>query len=116
MKIAYLIRNEKDTHTDSVLCVEGHTFDMLELPNKNNAPNISSIMDGRHPYFVDYSNNKKRNVTELREVPNRSQIQLHYAKDVSWLQGCIGYKKQEDEKIGHNLLGENGIIIVKTIK
>jgi hypothetical protein len=102
--IAYLVRNRKDTHIDSILLADGHKFDCLELPYLDNKRSVSAIKDGLYPILVDMSYNKNREVIELRDVENRSQIQIHYASSIKSLAGCIGVKIQEEEKMIFNIL------------
>ena len=110
-----LVRYMLPDKTVGLLRIGGFEVRTLELPWKDNQISVSCIPDGIYPYCVDYSDNKGRNVIELRCVPNRSQIQIHYAKDISWLKGCIGVPTCEVEKAIFLLLGEKGFINITTI-
>lgn len=112
---AYLIRSRKNDKTVGRLIVEGVCFKTLELPWENNKRGVSCIKDGVYRYFSDYSNNKKRFVIELLDVPDRSQIQIHHAKFLSWLKGCIGVKSRQEEDRIYTLMKSGGYIHVITI-
>jgi len=61
----------------------------LELPDLDNAPNISCIPEGIYIAERDYYNRGGYACFELRDVPSRSEIKIHignYPKDVL---GCV---------------------------
>lgn len=60
----------------------------LELPNKDNASNISCIPKGSYRAFKRVSA-KNGNVIELEAVPKRSNIQIHAGNYTRNVQGCI---------------------------
>lgn len=60
----------------------------LELPDKNNAANISCIPAGTYKAFKRQSP-KNGLVYELRNVPGRSFIQGHAGNYTSDIEGCI---------------------------
>lgn len=64
----------------------------LELPWRDNLPEISCIPPGVYEFQRDFSPARGRQVFEALEVPDRSQIQIHPANlggDVA-----LGYKSQ----------------------
>ena len=60
----------------------------LELPDLGNEQDISCIPDGRYEYYFRESPSNG-NVLELRNVPDRSYIQIHAANHTRQLRGCI---------------------------
>lgn len=60
----------------------------LELPYKDNAQNISCIPSGTYEYFKRQSPTNG-SVLELRNVVNRSFIQVHKGNYTSDVVGCI---------------------------
>ena len=63
--------------------------DTLELPNKDNKPNISCIPIGVYTVIKRYSA-KFRNHFHILDVEGRTWILIHPANSVSDLKGCIG--------------------------
>ncbi len=61
----------------------------LELPWKNNQPNISCIPAGLYPYKKRWSEKNGRIVIELLNVPGRTDIEIHIANYFHELLGCI---------------------------
>lgn len=61
----------------------------LELPDKNNASNISCIPPGEYECEWTYSNAFKREMYEVKGVPNRAGIRIHPANYARQLRGCI---------------------------
>lgn len=119
MRGVNLIRCKKPDRTIGMLVINGYTFHTEELAWKDNKPSISCIPDGIYPYRRDMSVNKDRSVIELRNVPNRSQIQIHA---IGRLEGCIGLLADgvgedaiEVERLVHMLMGECGHINIQTI-
>ena len=55
----------------------GFTCATLELPARNNAPDISCVPAGTYLVVKDYSGKRSRYVYELRRVPGRREIQFH---------------------------------------
>ena len=66
----------------------------LELDYDNNKRNASSIPAGFYSMTFEYSNKFKRNLWELKGVPNRAEIKIHTANYYRQLQGCIGIGKE----------------------
>jgi len=60
----------------------------LELPDKNNAKNISCIPAGVYK-AVKRKSPKNGLVVELIGVPNRTNIQIHAGNYTSQIEGCI---------------------------
>ena len=60
----------------------------LELPNKHNQKNISSIPVGIYPARKGYSS-KNKSVVKIGEVPGRNYIQIHSGNYNSQIEGCI---------------------------
>jgi hypothetical protein len=90
MSIVKLIRvssSEKGTFGNIIyngkpLCVT------LELPWRDNKPNISCIPMGTYE-VVNFDSPSKGNVFLLKDVPNRSYIEIHVANFMSEIKGCI---------------------------
>ena len=83
--------------TFGVLTFDDFAVHSLELPNRDNAPNVSCIPPGEYNVKRRYSPSFKRWLYWVKDVPNRSWILIHganFAGDVengwqSHLQGCI---------------------------
>jgi len=60
----------------------------LELPDLQNQPDISCIPPGKYDYYFRDSP-KNGPVLELRDVPNRTYIQIHAGNFTSDIHGCI---------------------------
>jgi hypothetical protein len=61
----------------------------LEEPWRNNARGISCIPAGTYTAFRRFSPSRKRWVYELRNVPGRSNIQIHIGNTLADILGCI---------------------------
>jgi hypothetical protein len=61
----------------------------LELPWKDNERRVSCIPPGAYPMDFEYSNRFQRELWELKEVPDRSEVKIHPANYVEQLHGCI---------------------------
>lgn len=115
----YLIRTNKENSTEGcILCVSQtgdiHTIPTIELEWDDNKRNVSCIPDGIYSYRKDYSSNKRRDVLELVDVPNRADIQIHRASSTSQLKGCIGVSA-DAEVLLFSIMGDTGVLCVKTI-
>ena len=64
----------------------------LELPYRDNKPNISSIPKGKYNVVKRWSK-KYKDHFHILDVPNRSYILIHPANYVSELRGCIAVGK-----------------------
>lgn len=60
----------------------------LELPWKDNAPQISCIPEGIYQ-VIPHNSLEHPNTWEITGVPGRSEILIHNANFVSQLEGCI---------------------------
>jgi len=61
----------------------------LELPYLENKRNISCVPVGRYKCKLEYSNRFKRDLWELKDVPNRTECKFHSANYFHQLNGCI---------------------------
>ena len=61
----------------------------LELPWKDNERNISCVPTGTYTCKLEYSDRFKRDLWELKDVPNRSECKFHSANYFRQLNGCI---------------------------
>ena len=68
--------------------LNGYTFYTVELPWKDNAPNVSCIPEGLYKLRWD-TTGRIREVPELVAVPNRTHINIHVANEPEELHGCI---------------------------
>lgn len=73
----------------------------LEEPWRDNADNISRVPAGTYPWFKRVSPKRGYEVVELRDVPNRENVQIHIGNTVEDTLGCIlvGSAKGEGENI-----------------
>ena len=88
MSLISIDRWNKDNCTLGILKIDGFSCFTLELPDKNNEPDISCIPRGRYGYYKRNSP-KNGNVLELRNVPDRTFIQVHAGNFTRQIQGCI---------------------------
>jgi len=65
------------------------TCDTLELPWKNNLPNVSCIPKGLYDVKYTLSLRFKKFMYEITKVPNRSGIRKHAGNYYTQIQGCI---------------------------
>lgn len=70
------------------LDVEGETFATLELPWRNNRPNVSCIPNGFYNAALRWSSKYKEHVY-IDHVPNRSMILIHNGNYPHQTKGCI---------------------------
>lgn len=61
----------------------------LERGWRNNEPMISSIPEGAYPIVKEYSDHFKKELWEIKGVPNRSECKFHSANYWRELNGCI---------------------------
>ena len=108
--------HKEDRTVGQIFNTNGLTFRTVELPWKDNKPNISCIPDGIYPFEREYSPNKGRIVIELKNVLGRSDIQIHAGTNTSHVQGCIGIGTAENEKEFMLSLPVRGFIHIKTIE
>lgn len=98
MREVLLLREKpSDEGTFGYWAIEGTWFYSLELPDRDNQPNISCIPPGEYICTLRYSPRFKRNTYWVQDVPDREYILAHsanFAGDVdlgyqSHLNGCI---------------------------
>ena len=76
----------------------------LELNFKNNDRDVSSLPTGFYQMVFEYSPAFKMNLWELKGVPNRSEIKVHFGNYHKEFQGCIGVGSELVNLNGDNLL------------
>jgi len=67
----------------------GFIFKTLELPWLDNQRSISCIPVGSYEAFIRTSPRWKRDVIELKNVPDRKNIQIHPGNFFYDIEGCI---------------------------
>jgi len=74
----------------------------LELPWKNNEPNISCIPAGSYIVEKTYSPRFRKKLWLIKDVPGRSGVRFHAANFVRELEGCIapGLEKKDIDNDG----------------
>jgi len=99
----YLYRLEStDEGTFGIITHQGKWWYALELPYRNNKPNISCIPTGEYKVSLRFSPHFKKKLYHIKNVPHRSFILFHganFAGDVTksyqtHLQGCITLGKR----------------------
>ena len=75
--------------TFGVLTVGPFTCFTVERPWKDNQPQLSCVPLGTYPLVYEYSEKFKRELWELKNVPNRSECKIHVANIAQQLEGCI---------------------------
>lgn len=104
MKTVRLIRSPStDEGTFGIWLMDGLVLQSLELPNRNNKPNLSCVPTGTYEVSIRYSPHFKKKLYWLKDVKGRSFILVHgatFAGDVelgyqSHLQGCIALGKSK---------------------
>lgn len=63
--------------------------DSVELPWKQNAPNVSCIPAGEYVCKKSFYNKGNYEVYELQNVPNRTDILIHAGNSILDIRGCI---------------------------
>jgi len=98
MKTINLFRySSSDQGTFGIIFYGNFWLHTLELPWKDNTPNISCIPEGEYEVTKRYSPSFKKYTYWVKDVPNRSYVLIHSAnfagdKSKGWqthLQGCI---------------------------
>lgn len=84
--------HESADGTWGALVADGFASLTIELPWRENLPNVSCIPFGRYVCTWCWSPAFGRYRYLLEGVPNRSGIRIHSAPDTSALRGCIGMK------------------------
>ena len=75
--------------TLGVLWCDGLRLFTLELPYKNNKKDVSCIKPGEYDAFVAHSNKNGGDVIWLKDVEDRTAIQIHAGNYTTDIQGCI---------------------------
>lgn len=83
-----LVRDYLPDRTEGTLYLpDGSLLRTLERPDLDNQPNVSCIPEG--VYIIDRDYTGKHRYYRFREVPGRTDIEIHEASRVYHLQGCI---------------------------
>jgi hypothetical protein len=61
----------------------------LERGWLDNKPNVSSVPEGAYDCLLEYSPRFKKELWELKNVPNRSECKFHASNYWNQLNGCI---------------------------
>ena len=61
----------------------------LELPWKGNASKVSCIPEGIYDAYIRYSPNQKREVITLKDVPERTWINIEVGNYTNDILGCV---------------------------
>lgn len=62
---------------------------VLERGWRNNQRNISCVPEGTYDLVLEYSNRFRKDLWELKGVPNRSECKFHVANYWRQLNGCL---------------------------
>jgi hypothetical protein len=75
----------------------------IERGDRNNKRNVSNVPAGIYPLVLEYSPRFKRDLFELKEVPNRSECKIHASNFWTQLNGCIapGLKLKDMNRDGY---------------
>lgn len=76
----------------------------LELPWLGNNQRASCILEGRYEGYIRFSPNQQRDVITLKDVPNRTWINIEVANFVHNVLGCVA--------VGDRVQYNNGIPMV----
>jgi hypothetical protein len=82
----------------------------LERGWRDNASNVSCVPLGQYPCVLEYSPRFKKDLWELKNVPNRSECKFHSANYWFQLNGCIalGSSLADINKDGYNDVANSG--------
>ncbi len=87
----------------------------IELPWRDNLPNISCIPVGWYQLDWTFSPRFKRFTVEVMKVPNRTGIRFHPANEVTEIEGCIA--PVTELRLHHNRLwGMESIIATDRVE
>lgn len=94
MRIVYLIREAQRSDRDETLgwlYADGRSFATLELPWRQNLPNVSCIPAGDYvtSFLPRSASGKYRNVFHVTSVVGRAGILIHTGNVVAHTRGCI---------------------------
>ena len=79
--------------TEGYLYTAENTYNTIELPDRNNAKNISCIPTGTYTWQKIHRSSNGQPALWIRDVPNRTEILIHYGLHPSHSQGCILIKE-----------------------
>lgn len=78
----------------------------LEHPDRQNHADDSCILAGRYKLFIRPNAETKHDydVLQLKDVPGRSNVQIHIGNNLSHTEGCIlvGESREAPGVIGHS--------------
>ena len=111
MKTAILTRIEfSDYWTIGHIRIEGKFICLTcEPPWKNNVPNVSCVPEGLYLCVLEYSPRFEKNLYELKNVPDRSEIKFHPISYSDQTNGCIGPMRDF-----FRLVGQDRILLSKS--
>lgn len=107
MKLKTVLVNRDLMQSDQSLgiCYVDSTYvgQSLERGWKDNKNNISCIPEGTYKLVLEYSNRFKKDLWEIKGVPNRAECKFHSANYGFQLNGCIalGEKRVDMNKDGY---------------
>lgn len=89
-RLLVLERNMFHTNaTQGTLLVNNTTFETIELPWKENKVNVSCIPKGTYTYQKIRRISNQEPALWLRNVPERTEILIHYGTKPQHSQGCV---------------------------
>lgn len=94
--------------TTGKLLIGKQTFDTIELPDKQNQKNISSIPKGIYTWQKIKRSNGN-NAIYIRDVPNRTEILIHQGTKPQHSQGCILIPNYMHL---HEILKNKGLLVI----
>lgn len=108
-----LQRDSSDDYaTFGVLTLDdGRTYQTLELPWKNDAPNVSCIPAGTYTLKLIYSPHHGLALWEFQAVPNRSFCEIHSANLPSQLLGCVALGQTRGELNGQRAVLQSQLAV-----
>ncbi|HKV74593.1 MAG TPA: DUF5675 family protein [Gemmatimonadales bacterium] len=90
MSALALLRTEQNVGTFGRFVIpDGSTLYSLELPWKNNAPQVSCIPAGHYDLQRRYSNSHHCEVFEIMAVPDRTDVEIHWGNWIKDTLGCV---------------------------
>lgn len=86
----------------------------LELPWRDNEPNVSCIPEGTYEVAPDLEG-RWTGYPELQDVPGRTEIIIHPANEVGEIQGCIApgmtrFLTDSAVRVGQSRLAYNALV------
>lgn len=95
--------------TAGKILVGSETYETIELPDKGNQRNISRIPKGVYTWQKIKRTSNGDNAILLRDVPNRSEILIHFGTKPTDSKGCILVQQYEHL---HKQLNSKGLIVI----